>query len=92
VKYPSFFEEFYIVGVDKLHLAAFNKPFEIVRPTLLYNYPNNIENKQRNEVIKDFCFPMGVTTEEVNLSKPGEDFIINDVSLPSNLILDLIQS
>lgn len=52
LKYPGFFEEFYIVGVEKLHLAAINKPLEIVRPTLLYNYPNNEENKQRNEVIK----------------------------------------
>lgn len=53
-KYERFFEEFYIVGVDKNVLDTLNNQDNIVRPTLLFHYPNRKEHHERHNIIKDF--------------------------------------
>lgn len=62
-KYTNFFEEFYIIGVDKLTISSLNTNKIVLRPSLLWNYPNRPEHKQRHDVIKDFCFPTGIEVE-----------------------------
>lgn len=54
IKRPRFYEEFYIVGVDKMTLMSLGKGYETVRPSLLYNYPNSPEHQERHKIIKDF--------------------------------------
>lgn len=53
-KYRHFFEEFYIIGVDSLTLESLNQSKVVLRPSLLKNYPNKAEHKERHDVIKDF--------------------------------------
>lgn len=79
-KYEKFFEEFYIVGVDKMALGCLGKQFEVVRPKLLYNYPNNKEHSEKHNIIKDFCFSTGVPVQELDLSTPDLDTKINQAS------------
>ena len=62
-KYDNFLEEFYIIGVDSLTLSSLNTEKVVLRPSLLTNYPNRPEHKQRHDVIKDFCFPTGIEVE-----------------------------
>jgi len=52
--YSKFFEEFYIIGVDKNTLDCINSQTEVVRPNLLFNYPGTKEHSERHKIIKDF--------------------------------------
>jgi hypothetical protein len=54
MKYSKFFEEFYIIGVERSNLDCLNSANNIVRPSLLFNYPNSPEHKERHKIIKDF--------------------------------------
>ncbi|CAI2377780.1 unnamed protein product [Moneuplotes crassus] len=78
LKNPKFMEEFYIIGVDDMTLMSLNSSHEIVRPSLLYNYPNSEEHAERHRVIKDFCFPIGIGVEKIDLSKPDLEIKISD--------------
>ncbi|CAI2379235.1 unnamed protein product [Moneuplotes crassus] len=79
LKNPKFMAEFYIVGVDEMTLMSLNSRYEIVRPCLLYNYPNSEEHSERHKIIKDFCFPVGIEVERVDLSIPDLEVKISDV-------------
>jgi hypothetical protein len=78
-KYRHFFEEFYVIGVDSLTLESLNQSKVILRPSLLKNYPNKAEHKERHDVIKDFCFPTGIPVEEIDLSSPDQEQKINEI-------------
>ena len=78
-KYASFFEEFYIVGVDKLNLSAINNEIDVIRPSLLYKHTMGTFHKDRDCVIKDFWFPSGIQVQEINLSKPELETSLNEV-------------
>ena len=83
-KYERFFEEFYIVGVDELTLQTINNKQDIVRPTLLYNYPNHQEHSERHKIVKDFWFSSGVPVKQWDLSVPDQDSDISRVSIFKN--------
>lgn len=87
-KYKHFFEEFYIIGVDKLTLGSLNTSTNVLRPSLLKNYPNRKEHKERHDVIKDFCFPTGITVEEVDLATPSQDVKLNEILFSRSLMVE----
>ncbi|CAI2375210.1 unnamed protein product [Moneuplotes crassus] len=87
-KYHSFFEEFYIIGVDSLTLGSLNQPEIVLRPSLLKNYPNKPEHKERHGVIKDFCFPVGINVEEIDLSSPRQEQKLNEILFSKPIVVE----
>lgn len=77
--YERFYEEFYVIGVDSLSLDSVNQPKVVLRPSLLKNYPNREEHKERHDVIKDFCFPTGIGVEQIDLGSPDQEQKINEI-------------
>ena len=68
-----FFESFFVVGISEDELYDIEYPESVMKfePQNLHTHPNNEANKERAEVVKDFCFPTGVEVRELDLSDPA---------------------
>ena len=61
LRHSHFFEEFFIIGVDKEELKEVKDDRAILQPSTLYIHnSDNEEECERRRVVKDFCFPEGI--------------------------------
>lgn len=72
LRHSHFFEEFFIIGVDKEELKQVREDQTILQPQTLYIHnSDNEEDCERRRVVKDFCFPEGI---EVKLLQKSDSF------------------
>jgi hypothetical protein len=68
-KASSYFEDFFVVGVDQASLEDINQDVCRLMPKNLFKYPafeGGGEHSERTRVVKDFCFPGGVLIKKLN--------------------------
>ena len=68
-----FFDEFFIIGVEKESLDGVVKGGAFVQPETLWSYPGVLkEHCERRKSVKDFCFPNGIRARELDFKKHTE--------------------
>ncbi|CDW72193.1 UNKNOWN [Stylonychia lemnae] len=76
LKTTKFFEEFLIIGLDQESLDLIENKDDRQVPKTLYNYPQQIEQdhvlSERARVVKDFCFPNGVSVFKLDYNEKDE--------------------